>query len=36
VQLDTNVSFFFVQDNQVNGGYTGALTNPMMFKPSAP
>jgi hypothetical protein len=36
VKLDTNVSFFFVQDNQVNGGYTGALTNPMMFKPSAP
>jgi hypothetical protein len=36
VQLDTNVSFFFVQDNQVNGGYTGVLTNPMMFKPSAP
>jgi hypothetical protein len=36
VQLDTNVSFFFVQNNQVNGGYTGALTNPMMFKPSAP
>jgi hypothetical protein len=36
VQLNAPVSFFFVQDNQVNGGYTGALTNPMMFQPSTP
>jgi hypothetical protein len=36
VQLNAPVSFFFVQDNQVNGGYTGALTNPMMFQPSSP
>jgi hypothetical protein len=36
VQLDGPVSFFFVQDNKVNGGYTGTLTNPMMFQPSSP
>ena len=36
VQLDAPVSFFFVQDNRVNGGYTGPLTNPLMFQPSAP
>ena len=36
VQLNAPVSFFFVQDNQVNGGYTGALTNPLMFRPTTP
>ncbi len=36
VSLNAPVSFFFVQDNQVNGGYTGALTNPLIFQPSAP
>jgi hypothetical protein len=35
VQLNAPVSFFFVQDNKVNGGYTGTLTNPMMFQPSS-
>jgi hypothetical protein len=30
------VSFFFVQDNLVNGGYTGALTNPLMLQPTVP
>jgi|CZKU01.1.fsa_nt_gi hypothetical protein len=36
VALNAPVSFFFVQDNQVNGGYTGALTNPLMFQPTTP
>jgi hypothetical protein len=27
---------FFVQDGQVNGGYKGALTDPLMFQPSSP
>ena len=36
VQLNAPVSFFFVQDGKVNGGYTGQLTNPMMFLPTAP
>ena len=36
VSLDAPVSFFFVQDNLVNGGYTGALTNPLVFQPSTP
>ncbi len=27
---------FFVQDNQVNGGYTGTLTDPLMFVPLSP
>ena len=36
VQLNAPVSFFFVQNNQVNGGYTGALTNPLLFRPSSP
>lgn len=36
VALDAPVSFFFVQDNLVNGGYTGALTNPLIFQPSTP
>jgi hypothetical protein len=35
VQLNAPVSFFFVQDNKVNGGYTGSLTNPMLFQPSS-
>ncbi|CAN5446740.1 hypothetical protein BH09MYX1_BH09MYX1_04600 [soil metagenome] len=28
--------FFFVQDGKINGGYTGALTNPLIFQPSQP
>ncbi len=36
VSLNAPVSFFFVQDNQVNGGYTGTLTNPLMLQPSTP
>jgi hypothetical protein len=36
VTLNAPVSFFFVQDGQVNGGYKGALTNPLMFQPSSP
>jgi hypothetical protein len=35
VQLNGPVSFFFVQDSKVNGGYTGSLTNPMLFQPSS-
>ena len=27
---------FFVQDGKVNGGYTGTLTDPLMFEPSTP
>jgi hypothetical protein len=27
---------FFVQADQVNGGYTGTLTDPLMFEPSSP
>jgi hypothetical protein len=36
VSLNAPVSFFFVQDNMVNGGYTGALTNPLIFQPTTP
>ena len=36
VGLNAPVSFFFVQDNLVNGGYTGTLTNPLMFQPTTP
>ncbi len=36
VALNAPVSFFFVQDNLVNGGYQGTLTNPLMFQPSSP
>ena len=36
VTLNAPVSFFFVQDNLVNGGYKGALTNPLIFQPSTP
>jgi hypothetical protein len=35
VSLNAPVSFFFVQDNQVNGGYKGALTNPLMLQPTS-
>jgi hypothetical protein len=28
--------FFFVQDGKINGGYTGALTNPLQLQGSAP
>jgi hypothetical protein len=32
-----NGSFlFFVQDGQVNGGYKGAISDPLMLQPSAP
>jgi hypothetical protein len=27
---------FFVQDRRVNGGYSGTLTDPVMFEPSSP
>jgi hypothetical protein len=36
VSLNAPVSFFFVQDNLVNGGYKGTLTNPLILKPSSP
>jgi hypothetical protein len=36
VSLNAPVSFFFVQDNLVNGGYKGVLTNPLIFQPSTP
>jgi hypothetical protein len=36
VQVDADVYFFFVQDKKVNGGYTGALTNPLLFQPTSP
>jgi len=36
VSLNAPVSFFFVEDNKVNGGYKGALTNPLMLQPSTP
>lgn len=36
VTVDADVFFFFVQDKQVNGGYQGALTNPLLFQPSTP
>jgi hypothetical protein len=36
VRLDAPVSFFFVQDGQVNGGYKGALTNPLFLRPTSP
>jgi hypothetical protein len=36
VALNAPVSFFFVEDNLVNGGYPGTLTNPLMLQPTAP
>jgi len=30
------VSMFFVQGGVVNGGYSGALTDPLVFEPSSP
>ena len=36
VGLNAPVSFFFVQDGKVNGGYQGPLANPLMFEPSTP
>jgi hypothetical protein len=36
VSLNAPVSFFFVQDQRVNGGYKGALTNPLMLQPKTP
>jgi hypothetical protein len=34
--VDDGSLMFFVQDSLVNGGYTGALTDPLMFEPSSP
>jgi hypothetical protein len=28
--------FFFVQDGEINGGFQGNLTDPLMFEPSSP
>ena len=28
--------FFFMQDNEINGGYTHTLTDPLQFEPSSP
>jgi hypothetical protein len=36
VSLNAPVYFFFVQDNLVNGGYKGTLTNPLMLQPTSP
>jgi hypothetical protein len=37
VNGDDNGAFlFFVQDGKVNGGYTGMLSDPLMFEPSTP
>lgn len=36
VGLNAPLSFFFVQDGKVNGGYQGPLANPLMFEPSTP
>jgi hypothetical protein len=39
VQLNGQPSsqyFFFVQNGQVNGGYTGSLSDPMEFEPTSP
>lgn len=35
VRLNAPVSFFFVQDGKVNGGYKGSLTNPLIFQPTS-
>ena len=32
----TSSLFFFVQDGKINGGFTGKLTNPLIFQPSSP
>jgi hypothetical protein len=34
--LQTGEFLFFVQDGQINGGYTGTLTNPLTFEPKTP
>ncbi len=43
IQIDVTMSgirdgkfFFFVQDGVVNGGYSGQLTDPLIFEPSTP
>ena len=43
IQINANVGgvqdssfFFFVQDGQVNGGYTGQLTDPLQFEGNSP
>ena len=33
---DSGSFLFFVQDDKVNGGYQGTLTDPLMLQPSAP
>jgi hypothetical protein len=34
--LPSSQYFFFVQNGQVNGGYTGAFSDPMEFSPTSP
>ncbi len=34
--VDDGAIMFFVQDNTINGGYKGTLTDPLMFEPSSP
>jgi hypothetical protein len=34
--LDDGNLLFFVQDGQINGGYRGTLTDPLMLQPSSP
>jgi hypothetical protein len=34
--LQSGEFLFFVQDGQINGGYTGTLTNPLTFEPKTP
>jgi hypothetical protein len=33
---DNGAFLFFVQDDKVNGGYQGTLSDPLMFQPSSP
>jgi hypothetical protein len=34
--LPSSQYFFFVQNGQVNGGYTGSLSDPLEFQPTSP
>jgi hypothetical protein len=34
--VDDPSYFFFVQDGEINGGFQGSLTDPLMFEPSSP
>jgi hypothetical protein len=34
--VDSSKFLFFVQDGQINGNYTGSLTDPLMLEPSQP